>query len=159
MRSITRVIAIAAALAAFQAATAMAATPASGIVDVPVAFSVQNTDTPRSPCLTDGKEYVVRGHLTGPRAAIEGPAPRAVTLYYSGYDSGEWNWRFRLVPGHDYATRLAKPGHGSLPGDQTGFGAGAPPPRRLTRLRAEAQNPAQIIGGVAAGGDAPQGSS
>src|SRR4051812_34782517 len=151
MRSITRVIAIAAALAAFQAATAMAATPASGIVDVPVAFSVQNTDTPRSPCLTDGKEYVVRGHLTGPRAAIEGPRPRSVTLYYSGYDSGEWNWRFRRVPGYDFATELAKLGHVSVTLDQLGYGASDHPDGRDTCVGAQADIAHQIIGRLRSG--------
>src|SRR4051794_32899401 len=157
MRSIRCVIAIAAALAAFQAGTAMAATPASGIVDVPVAFSVQNTDTPRSPCLTDGREYVVRGHLTGPRAAIEGPAPRAVTLYYSGYDSGEWNWRFRLVPGYDYATELAKLGHVSLTVDQLGYGASDHPDGSFTCIGAEANIAHQIIGRLRSGSYAAQG--
>src|SRR4051794_34106359 len=152
MRSIRCVIAIAAALAAFQAGTAMAATPASGIVDVPVAFSVQNTDPPRSPCLTDGREYVVRGHLTGPRAAIEGPAPRAVTLYYSGYDSGEWNWRFRLVPGYDHAPQLAERGDGGLPGDQPRYGGGGHPPRRLPPLRRGGNNGQPTNRRVRAGG-------
>src|SRR3954469_23677164 len=69
------------------------------IVDVPVSFQVQNTNTSRDPCPSDGKSYVVRGHLTGPSAVVLGPGPRAVTLYYEGFDSGEWNWRFRLIPG------------------------------------------------------------
>src|SRR3954468_15185599 len=159
MRSITRVIAIAAALAAFQAATAMAATPASGIVDVPVAFSVQNTDTPRSPCLTDGKQYVVRGHLTGPRAAIEGPAPRAVTLYYEGFDTGGWMWRFRLVPGYDYAAQMAKLGYASVTVDQVGYGASGHPQGNDTCVGAQADIAHQIIGQLRSGTYSAQGSS
>ena len=92
-------MALVAALAVQGGTPVTAGAESSGIVDVPVAFSVQNTNTSRDPCPSDGKQYVVRGHLTGPRAAIEGPAPRAVTLYYEGFDTGEWMWRFRLAPG------------------------------------------------------------
>src|ERR1700759_1467907 len=84
------------------------AAAASGrIVDEPVAFRVQNTNTSQVPCQSDGATYVVRGHLTGPRSA------RTVTLSYEGFDSGEWNWRFRRVPGYDYAADMATRGHGS----------------------------------------------
>src|SRR2546423_8541210 len=107
-----------AALAVQGASTVPARASSSGIVDVPIAFSVQNTDTSRDPCPSDGKTYVVRGHLTGPRAAIDGSAPRAVTLYYEGFDTGEWMWRFRTVPGYDHAAQMAKLGYASVTVDQ-----------------------------------------
>src|SRR5436190_17759305 len=112
---------------AVQGGIAMTADASSrDIVDVPVSFQVQNTNTSRDPCASDGNPYVVRGHLTGPRAAIEGPAA-AVTLYYQGFDSGEWMWRFRLVPGYDYSTEMAKLGQVSVTVDQVGYGARAIP--------------------------------
>src|SRR5256885_588986 len=77
-------IILTAALAVQGMWTVPARASSSDIVDVPVSFSVHNTDTSRVPCPSDGKTYVVRGHLTGPRAAIEGPAPRAVTLHSQG---------------------------------------------------------------------------
>src|SRR4051795_2952086 len=146
-----------AALAVQGASTVPARASSSDIVDVPVSFSVHNTDGSRHPCPSDGKTYVVRGHLTGPRAAIEGPAPRAVTLYYSGYDSGEWNWRFRLVPGYDYATELAKLGHVSLTVDQLGYGASDHPDGSFTCIGAEANIAHQIIGRLRSGSYAAQG--
>src|SRR5436190_4089750 len=99
MRAASLLIALVAALAVQGWTTATAHASSSGVVDVPVSFSVQNTYGDRDPCPSDGKSYVVRGHLTGPRAAIVGPAPRAVALYYEGFDTGEWMWRFRVAPG------------------------------------------------------------
>ena len=116
------------------------------IVDVPVSFQVQNTNTSRDPCPSDGKSYVVRGHLTGPRAAVLGPGPRAVTLYYEGFDSGEWNWRFRVVPGYDYAAEMAKPGQTSVTVDQVGYGASGHPQGNDTCIGAQADIAHQIIG-------------
>src|SRR3954467_364730 len=133
-------------LALFIAAlTPAAASASSRIVDVPVAFQVQNTNTSQVPCASDGATYVVRGHLTGPRSAIEGPGPRTVTLYYEGFESGEWNWRFRRVPGYDYAAELAKLGHASVTIDQVGYGASGHPEGWLTCFGAQADIAHQII--------------
>src|SRR2546423_129266 len=132
--------------------SAPTATAAAGeMVDLPVAFRVDNTNSSRLPCHSDGKTYVVRGHLTGPRAAIAGPGPRAVTLYYSGYDSGEWNWRFRVVPGYDYAAELARVGHASVTIDQVGYGESGHPQGNDTCLGAQADIAHQIIGQLRAG--------
>src|SRR2546423_7130848 len=116
------------------------------IVDVPVSFQVQNTNTSRDPCPSDGKSYVVRGHLTGARAAVLGSGPRAVTLYYEGFDSGEWNWRFRVVPGYDYAAEMAKLGQTSVTIDQVGYGASGHPQGNDTCIGAQADIAHQIIG-------------
>jgi pimeloyl-ACP methyl ester carboxylesterase len=116
-----------------------AATASSTIVDEPVAFRVQNTNTSQVPCQSDGASYVVRGHLTGP------PSARAVTLYYEGFDSGEWNWRFRLVPGYDYAADLARRGHASVTIDQVGYGASGHPFGLATCFGAQADIAHQII--------------
>src|SRR3954471_13903950 len=128
--------------AALPAAPAHAVGP---IADVPVAFRVQNTNTSQVPCASDGATYVVRGHLTGPRAAIEDAAHSTVTLYYEGFESGEWNWRFRRVPGYDYAAELAKLGHASVTIDQVGYGASGHPEGWLTCFGAQADIAHQII--------------
>src|SRR3954470_9177367 len=130
-------------LAALTPATARGSSP---IADVPVAFRVLNTNTSQVPCQSDGAAYVVRGHLTGPRSAIEHPAAHAVTLYYEGFESGEWNWRFRRVPGYDYATELAKLGQVSVTIDQVGYGASGHPLGFATCFGAQADIAHQIIG-------------
>ena len=126
-------------------ASAAAATPAD-VIDVPVDFVVENTNTSQVPCQSDGATYIVRGHMAGPRAAIESAGPRAVTLYYEGFESGEWNWRFRLVPGYDHAADLAKRGHVSVTVDQIGYGASGHPLGLLTCFGAQADVAHQIIG-------------
>src|SRR3954467_13450856 len=107
-------ILIALLVAGLAAPTATASSPP---VDEPIAFQVRDTNTSHVPCQSDGASYIVRGHLTGPRSA------RAVTLYYTGFESGEWNWRFRRVPGYDYAAEMAERGHASVTFDQVGYGA------------------------------------
>jgi pimeloyl-ACP methyl ester carboxylesterase len=145
---------------AVQGGTAVAADASPrDIVDVPVSFQVQNTNTSRDPCPSDGKSYVVRGHLTGPRAAVLGPGPRAVTLYYEGFDSGEWIWRFRLVPGYDYATEMAKLGQTSVTVDQIGYGASGHPQGNDTCVGAQADIAHQIIGQLRSGTYTAQGTS
>ena len=151
-------IALVAVAAVQGGTTATAPAASSGIVDVPVAFSVQNTFPLRDPCPSDGKPYVVRGHLTGPRAAIEGPA-RAVTLYYEGFDGGEWNWRFRVVPGYDYAAELARLGQVSVTIDQVGYGASGHPQGNDTCVGGQAAIAHQIIGQLRSGTYSAQGRS
>src|SRR5919198_3710711 len=129
------------------------------IVDVPVSFQVQNTNTSRDPCPSDGKSYVVRGHLTGPRAAVLDPGPRAVTLYHEGFDSGEWNWRFRVVPGYDYAAEMARLGYSSVTVDQVGYGASGHPQGNDTCIGAQADIAHQIIGQLGGASYSAQGIS
>src|ERR671930_741697 len=139
VRRCALLIALVAALAVQGGMTVTADASPRDIVDVPVSFQVQNTNTSQDPCPSDGKSYVVRGDLTGPRAAIEGPAPRAATLYYEGFDTGEWMWRFRLVPGYDYAAQMAKLGHASVTVDQLGYGANDHPPGNDNCVGAKAE--------------------
>src|SRR5919197_6269528 len=146
VRRCALLIALVAALAVQGGATVTAEASPRDITDVPVSFQVQNTDTSRDPCPSDGKSYVVRGHLTGPRAAVLGPGPRAVTVYYEGFDSGEWNWRFRVVPGYDYAAEMAKLGQASVTVDQVGYGASGHPQGNDTCIGAQADIAHQIIG-------------
>ena len=153
------VIALVVALGVQGGATATARASSPPIVDVPVEFQVNNTDSFRDPCPSDGKPYVVRGHLTGPRTAIEGPAPRAVTLYYEGFDTGEWMWRFRLAPGYDYAAEMAKLGQVSVTVDQVGYGASGHPQGNDTCIGAQADIAHQVIGQLRSGTFSAQGRS
>src|SRR3954453_22986386 len=140
------VISLLVALAVQGGMTATADASPGDIVDGPVSFQVQNTNKSRDPCPSDGKSYVVRGHITGPRAAVLGPGPRAETLYYEGFDSGEWNWRFRVVAGYDYAAEMAKLGQTSVTVDQVGYGASGHPEGNDTCIGAQADIAHQIIG-------------
>src|SRR5919201_975916 len=151
MRRATRLLALVVALALGSGMSVTANASPRDVVDVPVAFQVQNTNTSRDPCPSDAKSYVVRGHLTGPRAAVLGPGPRAMTLYYEGFDSGEWMWRFRVVPGYDYAAEMAKLGQTSVTVDQVGYGASGHPQGNDTCIGAQADIAHQIIGQLRSG--------
>src|SRR5204862_6555103 len=89
------------------------------VAEVPVAFQVVNTDTSGAPCNparpSDGRPYTVRGHLTGPRAALLAQRSGAVTLYLFGYEGGEWNWDLKNVSGYDYAAEMARLGTSRSP--------------------------------------------
>ncbi|MBV9313194.1 MAG: hypothetical protein JO100_05485 [Pseudonocardia sp.] len=50
---------------------------ADSIADIPVSFHVTNVNKTVA-CIADGKNYTVRGHLTGPASKIHNPD--AVTL-------------------------------------------------------------------------------
>src|SRR5919198_2081614 len=152
-------IAFLGALAVQGGMTVTADASPSDIVDVPLEFLVQNADTSQDPCPSDGKQYVVRGHLTGPREAIAGTAPRAATVYYEGFDTGEWMWRFRLVPGYDYAAQMAKLGYATVTVDQVGYGASGHPQGNDTCVGAQADIAHQIIGQLRSGTYSAQGSS
>jgi hypothetical protein len=64
---------------------------ADNIVELPVSFQVKNTNTSGVPCPSDGARYTVRGHIVGPRSALDGSSPRAIAVYLTGLDTGEWN--------------------------------------------------------------------
>src|SRR5688500_6231332 len=82
----------------------------SPIADIPVSFKVVNSNTSGVPCASDGRTYTVRGHLTGPSSALAGPHASLVTVYLTGWEAGEWNWRFRDVAGYDHPAELARLG-------------------------------------------------
>jgi pimeloyl-ACP methyl ester carboxylesterase len=90
--------------------------PPQPIVDRPIAMEVRNVNRTDDPCHGDGRRYVVRGHLVGP------PTARAVTVYLHGSVLGARTWRFRAMPGYDYARRQARAGHASLVYDGLGYG-------------------------------------
>jgi hypothetical protein len=103
------------------APAAPAAAQAGDVADLPVSFQVRNTDTSALPCPSDGAEYSVRGHLVGPRSALEGPQSRAVTVYLHGFNVAAYMWRLPGFPQLDLPTALAKLGHVSLVVDELGY--------------------------------------
>ncbi|MFL5782152.1 MAG: alpha/beta hydrolase [Thermoleophilaceae bacterium] len=90
--------------------------PPQPIVDRPVSFEVRNVNRTDDPCHGDGRRYVVRGRLVGP------PAARAVTVYLHGSVLGRRSWRFRALPGYDYAQHQARAGLASFVYDGLGYG-------------------------------------
>ena len=99
-----------------------------GLVEVPVSFQVVNTNTTAIPCSEpDGARYTVHGHITAPQAALSGPSPPPLTLYLTGLEVGESNWRFTGVGGYDWPVELAKHGQVSLTVDLLGYGASGHP--------------------------------
>src|SRR5438477_2176498 len=119
-------LACAGALLVTSAASAAAQTP----LEVPVSFQVKNTDTSKAPCnsgLPDGATYTIRGHITGPQAALASGKASSITMYLSGYESAEWTWDLKGVPGYDYATEVARQGQVSLTLDELGYGASGHP--------------------------------
>ena len=134
-----------AALLAIGAAPALA----DSTIELPVAFQVSNTNTPQAPCnsgLPDGATYTIRGHISGPQAALGSGRARTITVYLFGLDAGEWNWNLKGVAGYDYAAEMARRGHVSLTIDELGYGAsGHPANGNETCQGAEANMAHQII--------------
>lgn len=131
------------AAAAVQATGPVAASAQPAVVDVPVSFTVDNVNRTLSPCASDGRRYVLRGHLTAPVTELRGP-DRTVTLYVHGTNTGEWIWR---LPGEhgSYVRELAARGHASLTIDRLGYGASPLPDGFATCSGAQADMTNQVI--------------
>jgi pimeloyl-ACP methyl ester carboxylesterase len=129
---------------------ALGATPAvaQSTVELPVAFQVKNANTSKVPCnngLPDGATYTIRGHVSGPQAALASGKAHLITVYLFGYEAGEWNWDLK-VPEYDYAAEVAKMGQVSLTLDELGYGAsGHPANGNETCQGAEADTIHQIV--------------
>ncbi len=98
-----------------------AAAPAAAF-DRAVTFTAQNVNRSVVPCPTGGGRVEIRGHLVGPN-----PLPSDVTLYLHGLAFDERFWRFRELPGLDFATELAKSSHASVTIDRLGYGESTTP--------------------------------
>ncbi len=117
MRSVRVFVAIATmTLASVQWAGAASA---DDIVDIPVSFAVTNVNHSRVPCGTDGKNYTLTGHLTGPASKLS-DASTTGTLYQHGLEVGEWFWRMPVI-GDSYARSMADLGHVSVTVDRLGY--------------------------------------
>jgi pimeloyl-ACP methyl ester carboxylesterase len=127
------------------AASANTAARADGTVVLDASFRVQNTNTSGVPCPSDNAAYTVRGHLVGPQSVLAGPAPRVVTVYLTGEDAGESNWRLTAVPGYDWPAQMARLGHVSLTIDMLGYGASGHPDGQQSCWGSQADVAHQII--------------
>lgn len=133
------------------ASASNASSPASkGVVDLPLRFEVSNQNRSRVVCEADGQRYEVRGRLVAPRSVLK-RRHRAVTLYMHNLGFAKWYWRFRSVPGHDYATAMAKRGHASVVYDVLGYGHSDRPPGTQTCYGSDADVASQIIEHLKAG--------
>lgn len=129
------------------AATAVAGpgAPRSGgdVVELPVAFPVTNTNRTSVPCAADGEQYTIRGHLVAPRKALQDP--QAATLYLHAVTQGEFYWRFKEVPGYDYARQQAENGHVSVTIDRLGYGESDQPPGLDSCFGSQADTANQVV--------------
>lgn len=145
--------ALLAATAAVAAATPALATdhdvPRDDIVEVPIAFDVVNTNTSKLPCASDGKPYTVKGTIVAPREKLE--SGDAATLYLHAVTWGEYYWRFKDVPGYDYAHQMAERGHVSVAVDRLGYGESDKPGGLGTCYGSEADVAHQMVDQLRAG--------
>lgn len=122
---------------------------AERIREVPVAFTVVNQNRSLVPCQSDGEAYTIRGHLVAPTSGLA--RPRSVGLYVHGATLGEWNWRFKDVPGYNTMAEMAKLGHASISIDRLGFDSSGHPVGDQMCLGSEADIVSQIIDQLKAG--------
>jgi pimeloyl-ACP methyl ester carboxylesterase len=92
--------------------------------------------------LTDGKTYMLSGHIVGPLAAMRDGA--AATVYLHGAAVPESTWRMP-VAGYDYGFEQAKLGHVSVTLDRLSYGASPTPNGLLTCFGGQADMAHQII--------------
>lgn len=140
---------VAALSAAVFAAAALAAAPAAladdgqDVVEVPVSFSVVNTNTSKLPCFSDGKPYTVKGTIIAPKDGLD--SGDAATLYLHAVTWGAYYWNFTGVPGYDYAHQMAERGHVSVAIDRLGYGASDKPGGFDTCYGSEADVAHQVV--------------
>src|SRR4051794_3222582 len=119
---------IAGALATLCVAQSPALAVKPRVAQLPVSFHVRNTNTTAVPCsVPDGSSYTVKGHITAPRSLLARSSRKAITLYLTGLEAGELNWRFTAVPGYNWPVELAKLGQVSLTIDLLGYGTSGHP--------------------------------
>lgn len=122
---------------------------AERVREVPVEFTVVNQNRSPVACPADGRSYTVRGHLVAPPRALA--RPDSVGLYVHGATLGEFNWRFKDVPGYDTMAELAALGHTSISIDRLGFDSSDHPVGKQMCLGSEADVVAQVIDDLKAG--------
>ena len=143
MRRHTAVIA---ALGAAVAATITAAPLALAdgeVVEVPISFSVRNTNTTTVPCLSDGAEYTVRGTLVAPAEAVESGGSVSLLLHAVTFDQDYW--QFDGVEGYNVARQLAEEGHAIVAVDRLGYGESDRPAGLDTCFGSEADVAHQMV--------------
>lgn len=114
-----------------------------------VSFAVRNVNRSKLACSTDGRRYVVRGHLVGTAAELRNPG--AVTLYLHGLGFGEFFWRSNVAPGYDFAARMAQRGHVSVVIDRLGYRSSGKPAGADSCMGGQADVANQIVGQLRSG--------
>ena len=152
MRTVAALVAVAVTIVG-SPRTTLALASDEAVTDVAVRFAVVNTNNSAVPCPSDGKTYVVSGHLTGPTFDLAPAAQRQrlVTVLLTGFDESEWTWRFTAVPGYDYPLEMAKLGQTSLSLDMLGYGASGHPNGQLVCWGSQADVLHQVISQLRAG--------
>lgn len=119
-------------------------------VELPVSFDVRNVNGSKVPCLSDGKPYVVRGHLVAPPSVLSAPV-RAVTLYVHPGSGGEYTWHLKEIPAYDHITQMAQLGHASVAFDIPGYDASGHPAGFQVCMGSMADIIHQVIEGLRSG--------
>lgn len=120
-----------------------------GVAEIPLRFTVRDSNTSAVECESDARRdllrlsYEVSGWLVAPRSALS-KRDLAVTLYLHGYGGG--HWRFKDVPGYDFAGAMARLGHISVVIDRVGYGVSQKPFGFDSCLGAQADMAHQIVG-------------
>lgn len=141
-----RRIALIAALGAAAAATIVTAPVALAdqeVVEVPISFTVQNTNTTSVPCASDGAEYTVRGTLVAPQEAVESGGSVSLLLHAVTFDQDYW--QFDGVEGYNVARQLAEEGHAIVAVDRLGYGESDRPAGLDTCFGSEADVAHQMV--------------
>ncbi len=138
--------------------SATPATAAVSVASVPVSFSVTNQNTSALPCPTDGKEYTVVGHITGPKSLLKRNSISAAALYLHGDGVDERLWHYTKTPGHDYVGDMAEAGFVSISITRLGYQGSGKPNGNDMCFGSEADVAHQIIGHLRNGSYATTGS-
>ena len=121
---------------------------ASKSVSQAVTFTVENVNTSKLTCMTDGKPYKIRGHIVGPQRAVARGA--AVTLYLHGLELGEFFW----TDGPNdtsFVDRMAAAGHVSVVIDRLGYDSSGKPDGNGSCLGGQADIAHQIVDDLRSG--------
>ncbi len=120
--------------------------PSMPVREIPVSFTVRNTNTSRVPCTADGRTYTVKGHLIGPADRLNAGNRQAAALYVHGLGYGEFFWNYKGVPGYDYAgQQAAQRGLVSVVIDRLGYGESGKPDGNQVCYGSEADYLNQIV--------------
>jgi pimeloyl-ACP methyl ester carboxylesterase len=152
LRVVIATLAIAASAHVAPDVGAEPASPAPGVVELPVEFTVRNSNTSEAPCASDDGDYKVQGVLVGPTSAFASGRPMTVSLYLHGFSyGGMFLWSFKPVPGYDWPVEMAKLGHVSLAIDRLGYDASGHPQGHLNCLGSSADVAHQLVQSLRSG--------
>ncbi len=128
-------------------------TPASAanpveVVELPISFTVKNTNRTAVPCLSDGKDYTVSGVIVGPKQALAGGDAATLWLHAVTWTGDYFNLD---IPGHNWVRALATLGHVSIAVDRLGYGKSDKPPGLATCFGSEADVAGQMVDALKSG--------